>query len=37
VQDLNGLGFEGLLSQTAVHTVVGWGRLESSASKRTFP
>jgi hypothetical protein len=34
VQDLNGRGFGGLLSRTAVHTVAGMGKTRGQRNKR---
>jgi hypothetical protein len=36
VQDLNGRGFEGLLSRTAVHAVAGMGKTRGWRSKRNW-
>jgi hypothetical protein len=36
MQDLNGRGFGGLLSRTAVHAVAGMGKTRGRHNKRNF-
>jgi hypothetical protein len=36
MQDLNGRGFRGLLSQKTVHAVAGMGKSRGQRSKRNF-